>query len=481
MASTQGTEPAYQRLADLLAGMIDSRALRPGDRIPSLRRFSQQQRVSLPTAMHAYATLETRGLIEARPKAGYFVRARQADALETPTPPATRPRITDFAGLDPLDTTLSDQADPKLVQLGAAIPSLDLLPVRALTRTMAAINRRSPGAALAYDMFPGAESLRREIARRSLEWGGRLTPDDLVITTGCTEAITIALDATCRPGDTVLVEAPTYFGLARTLRDRGLRALPVPVDATDGLSVERVEQAIRRTRVAAAVVIPNFNNPVGSLMPDPARRALVDLLVSRGIAVIEDDIYGDLHHEGTRPRCLKAFDRDGGVILCGSFSKTLAPGYRVGYIAGGRWHSRVLALKRAQSLASATLPSLTIASFIRDGSYDRHLRRFRRALRDQVAHVREAVANAFPEGVAISRPRGGLVLWCELPAPVDALTLFEQARRAGISIAPGPIFGPDGGFDRCIRLNCGYPWSPQIERSIAVLGTLVHRAMRSRK
>jgi DNA-binding transcriptional MocR family regulator len=481
MPPEPGTEPVYQRLADLLAGLIDSRALRPGDRVPSLRHFSRLQRVSLPTAMQAYATLETRGLIEARPKAGYFVRARQADALDAPSAPASRPRITDFAGLDPLDATLADQADPQLVQLGAAVAALDLLPVRALARTMAALNRRSPGAAIAYDVVPGAEPLRREIARRSLEWGCRLTPADLVITTGCTEAISLALDATCRPGDTVLVEAPTYFGLARTLRDRGLRALPVPVDATNGLLIEKVEQVLRRTRVAAAVVIPNFNNPVGSLMPDDAKRALVDLLVGRGIAVIEDDIYGDLQHEGDRPRCLKAFDRNDGVILCGSFSKTLAPGYRVGYIAAGRWHDRVRSLKRAQSLASATLPALTVASFLRDGGYDRHLRRMRRGLRDQVARVREAVARAFPEGVAISRPQGGFVLWCELPPPVDALSLFKQARRAGIAIAPGPIFGPDGGFDRCIRLNCGHRWSPQLERSIGTLGALVHKALRSRR
>ncbi|MGE0703561.1 MAG: PLP-dependent aminotransferase family protein, partial [Vicinamibacterales bacterium] len=293
----------------------------------------------------------------------------------------------------------------------------------------------------------------------------------------CTEALALALQATCAPGDTVLVEAPTYFGLASMLRERGLRALPVPIDSATGLDFDKVEQAIRRTRVAACVLIPNFHNPVGCLLPDERKRALVRLLAGREIPIIEDDIYGDLQHEGTRPRCLRAEDTDGSVLLCGSFSKTLAPGYRVGYIAPGRWYRRVLALKRTQSLASATLPVLAVADFLKNGGYDRYLRGARRAYRDQVARMREAVARSFPEGVAISRPQGGFVLWCELPRAIDAMTLFRRARAAGISIAPGPMFGPQGGFDHCIRINCGHPWSDRIARSVRTLGALAHEAI----
>lgn len=473
MALVSAREPVYQRLADLLAGLIQARALQPGDRVPSVRAFSRQQRVSVPTALHAYATLETRGLIEARPKAGFFVRAQRADALREPRVAPARPRITDFAGLDPLATVLGDSSHPGLVPLGAAVPSGALLPAQALNRTMGVIARRLGDSSLAYDVAPGSDALRRVLARRSLEWGGRLVPDDLVVTNGCTEALSLALQATCRPGETVLVEAPTYFGVASMLRDRGLRALPVPIDSTLGLDPRRVEEAMRRTRVAACLLIANFHNPVGCLMPDDRKRALVRLLAERGVPIIEDDIYGDLQHEGSRPRCLKADDLDGGVLLCGSFSKTLAPGYRVGYIAAGRWHDRVLALKRSQSLASATLPVLAVADFLRNGGYDRYLRRVRRAFRDQVARMREAVAGAFPEGVALSRPQGGVVLWCEIPG-VAAMDLFRRARAEGISIAPGPMFGPQGGFEHCIRLNCGHPWSDRIARSVRTLGRIAH-------
>jgi DNA-binding transcriptional MocR family regulator len=464
--------PLYQQLADRLATMIHSRSLRPGDRMPSVRAFSRQQRVSIPTALHAYATLESRGDIEARPKSGFFVRARQADMLPAPETPRVAPKRTDGAALDPLESLLADQAVATSVPLGAALAGPDLLPARELQRAMSAIARRSAAPLVTYDTPPGAIALRQVLARRSLEWGCNLTADDFIVTTGCTEALSLALAAVCSPGDTVVVESPTYFGIARMLRDMGLHALPVPISAESGLDVDRLAQVLRRTRVAACILIPNFHNPVGCLMPDDRKRAVVSLLVSHGVPLIEDDIYGDLQHEGPRPRCLKADDRTGTVMLCGSFSKTLAPGLRVGYIAPGIWYDRVIALKRSRTLASATLPALAVADLVRNGGYDRHLRAMRRALRDRVQRVRGAVADAFPAGTAVSRPEGGFVLWVELPRSVDTLQLFVKARAAGISVAPGALFGPSGGFEHYLRLNCGHPWSPRLGRAIETLGRI---------
>ena len=464
--------PLYLRLAVVLEGMIQHQSLGPGDRLPSIRQFSRQQKVSVPTAMNAYATLEDRGLIEARPKSGYFVKIRRADIVRTPGWDRRIRKVTDFASLDPLDTILSDHSDPALVPLGAALPSPDLLPGDKLARAMGAIARRAPGAGLSYDVVPGSETLRRELARRSLDWGCGFQPEDFMITNGCTEAISLALRATWMPGDTVAVETPTYFGIASTLRDQQLKALPIPVDSVNGLDLDTLAGALRKTKISACVLIPNFQNPVGSLMPEARKRALIDLLAPRGIPIIEDDIYGDLQHQGSRPRCLKAFDPDGSVLLCGSFSKTLAPGYRVGYIVGGRWQERLLRLKKNSSLANATLPTLAVAEFLKHGGYDRHLRTLRQAYRIQVERTREAVVASFPEGIGLSRPQGNFVLWCELPAQVDSIELWKQARRAGISLAPGPLFSPDGGYRNFIRLNCGYPWSPLLERSIAILGHL---------
>lgn len=472
-------KPVYQKLADLLEGMIRERSLRPGDRVPSVRQFSSQQGVSVPTALQAYATLEMRGLVEARPKSGFYVRARQADMAPEPLKSSAAPKIVTPGDPDPVEALLADHSDSKLVPFGAALPSADLLPGVKLTRIMASIGRRLGARSVDYDMAPGHESLRRELARRSLEWGCALKADDFIVTVGATEAVSLALRATCHPGSTVVVESPTYFGLAGMLRELRLKALPVPVDSTEGIDLEALEKALRKTRVAACVVIPNFHNPIGFAMPDERKRQLVGLCAKHGVTVVEDDTYGDLQHEGMRPRCLKAFDTDGGVILCGSYSKKLAPGYRVGYVAAGKWQPRVRALKQASTLNGALLPTLAVAEFLKNGGYDRYLRSVRQSYRHQVAKMKEAIVETFPEGIGLSRPKGGYLLWCELPGGTDAFKLFRQAREAGISIAPGPMFSQTGDFRNFIRINCGYPWNARIERAVSVLGHLV-RKMRPR-
>jgi DNA-binding transcriptional MocR family regulator len=466
-------EPLYEKLAGLLEEMILSRSLRPGDRVPSVRQFSRQQRASVPTVLQAFATLETRGLVEARPKSGFYVRARRADLVREPSGPDVVSRVTHLAESDPFDSIIHDHANPRLAHLGAAQPCPELLPGEKLARILGVLARKLGSQSVCYDMPPGSEALRRELACRSLEWGCSLKPEDFLVTTGCTEAVALALQATCKPGDTVAVESPTYHGLVCTLRELRLNALPIPADSARGLDLDALESALRRKKVAACSFIPNFNNPTGSLIPDENKRRLVEMLAMRGIPVIEDDLYGDLQHTGPRPRCLKAFDKDGTVLLCGSFSKTLAPGFRVGYLSAGRWQARVLRLKTTTSLASAGLPGLAIAEFLKTGGYDRHLRTLRQAYREQVARMREAIVEAFPEGIGLSRPQGGFVLWCELPKEVDSMDLFKKARAAGVVIAPGPLFSPQGGCRNFIRLNCGYPWSTRTERSLEILGRLL--------
>ena len=473
---TNGREPVYLKLANALEGMIANRSLRPGERVPSVRQFSRQQNVSVPTALQAYATLETRGLIEARPKSGFYVRARLSDLIREPrmTFPAT-PRSIQLGVDDPVASLLADHADKRLVPLGAALPSAELLPGVRLARIVAAIGRRLGAESVGYDVSPGHESLRRELSRRSLDWGCALHADDFIVTVGATEAVSLALRAVCKPGDTVAVESPTYFGLASMLRELQLKALPIPVHSATGMDLGVMERALRKTRVAACVVIANFHNPIGFVMPDENKRRLVELCARRDIPLIEDDTYADLQHEGPRPRSLKAFGDADSIVLCGSYSKKLAPGFRVGYIAAGRWQPRVKALKQASTLSGALLPALAVAEFLKNGGYDRYLRAIRQAYRQQVDKMREAVVESFPPGIGLSRPKGGFLLWCELPSNVDAIQLAQQARAAGISIAPGPMFSPVGEVTNFIRINCGYPWSPQIERAVGVLGHLVAR------
>ncbi|WP_257451364.1 aminotransferase-like domain-containing protein [Archangium lipolyticum] len=471
-ASVTPHSTLYEQVAERLGEAIAAGTLRAGDRLPSVRQLSASERVSVSTVLQAYLHLESLGLIETRPQSGHYVRQR-----ERPLP--AEPQVSRPAALA---TPVSVSAlvarvyraanDPRIVPLGAALPSSALLPTRRLNRELAAIAREAGEVAIEYDMPPGCLALRQQVARRSLDWGCPLAPEDFVMTCGASEALHLSLFAVARPGDTVAIESPAYYGTLQAIEAQGLRALEIPSHPRHGMELDALEAALTKRKVAAVLVVPSFSNPLGSCMPEENRQRLVEMLAGRGIPLIEDDIYGDLHFGPRRPRPAKAHDKEGLVLLCGSFSKTLAPGYRVGWVAPGRFREKVELLKFAQTVATPTLPQLAIAAFLRDGGYDRHLRTLRRRLEAQVRQVVEAVGEHFPEGTRATRPEGGSLLWVELPRKVDALVLHARALEAGISIAPGPIFSAQKRYGNFIRLSCGFPWSPRLEGALATLGCL---------
>jgi DNA-binding transcriptional MocR family regulator len=462
----------YEELADELSTLIAKGTLRAGDRLPSVRQLVRQRSVSVSTVLQAYVLLEGRGLVEARPQSGHYVRGAQRNPLPEPRVPRASAQPTRVTVSDLVARVYGATRDPRIVQLGAAYVSSDLLPTEKLNRRMAAVARTSGGAGVAYDPPPGLFALRRQIARRAADWAVALGPEDLVTTVGAMEAMHLCLRAVSRAGDTVAVESPSYYGLLQLIESLGMRAVEIPVHPTTGMDLGLLEDAVRRHRPTACLASPNFSNPIGALMPDDAKRALVRLLARHEVPLIEDDVYGDLHFDEARPRPAKAFDRDGMVLLCSSFSKTLAPGYRVGWCAPGRFRERVERLKFAQTVGTATLPQMAIADFLENGGYDRHVRRLRRSFEQQVAHVGDAIADAFPHGTRVSRPRGGFVLWVEMPSGYSALALHARALDCGISVAPGPIFSAKPRFANCLRISAGFPWTPVLSRAIATLGRL---------
>jgi DNA-binding transcriptional MocR family regulator len=465
----------YEQVADKVEKLIRSGAVRPGERIPSLRRACAQHGVSLTTAAQAYLSLENRGLIVARPKSGFFVHSQfREDVLE---PLTSRPGTSaSLVGVGSLQARIFDAARmPDVVPLGAAYPGAGNLPIAKLSRTMASVTRTAGARGISYDLPPGSEQLRRQIAKRSLDRGLNLSPDEIITTCGGTEALALCLRAVTKCGDVVAVESPTYFGVLQQIEELGLKALEIPMHPREGMDLDALERALRHRRVAACLAVPNFNNPLGSLMPDANKQHLVEILARRDVPLIEDDINGGLYHSGERPRVVQSYDKDGRVMLCGSFSKTLAPGYRVGWVVPGRYYEKVKALKLTSTLATGSLPQLAIAEFMANGGYDHHLRSLRRNFAAQIRQMSDAVLGAFPPGIKLTRPSGGFVLWVELPRKVSALKLHERALAEKISIAPGPMFSATQGFQNFIRLNCGHPWSHQIERAVGTLGRLVKR------
>ena len=416
-------------------------------------------------------------MVETRPQSGHYVRRR---AVSLPEPAPIRPPVgaTTVSVSSLVAKVYAAARDPGIVPLGAACPSPEILPTAKLNRLIASMARYVGEKGVDYDLPPGSPQLRQQIARRAVEWGCALGPEDLITTCGTAEAIHLALQAVARRGDAVAIESPAYYGTLRVIEALGLRAVEIPADPREGIDLDALEVALTRQKLAAVIVVSNFSNPLGSCIPGDRKERLVELLANREVPLIEDDVYGDLHFGSERPSVAKAFDRKGLVLLCGSFSKTLAPGFRVGYIAPGRFAKKVELLKFSQTVATATLPQLAIAEFLRSGGYDRHLRTLRRRIADTVERTSAAIAGYFPEGTCATRPAGGNVIWVQVPELIDVLALHQRALEVGISIAPGPIFSARQAFTHHLRINCAHPWSPRIDAALATLGRLARSLQR---
>lgn len=466
-------ETLYNRVARDISRDIDRDIYRPGERLPGVRRLARQYQVSIATALEACRLLEDEGRLEARLRSGFYVRVGRPGAVREPaiSNPPRAPSVV--AGQELVLQLVKATNDPSLLPLGAAVPHPRFMPTRAVASALARALRSADGAGIGYAFPPGALGLRRQIARRMTELGCPVDPDGIVITSGCQEALGLALRAATRPGDVVAIESPTFYGLLQVIDALGLKALEIPTHPRDGISLEALAFALEQWPVRACIVSPNFSNPLGSLMDPGRKRALVALLRERGIALIEDDVYGDLGFEGERPGLCRAEDPEGGTVLyCASFSKTLGPGLRLGWIAPGRWQAEVEHHKYVLNLATATAPQLAVAELLERGGYDRYLRQARQQYAGSVARMSRAVERYFPEGTRLTQPQGGFVLWVEFPGRVDAQLLCEQALAHGISVAPGPIFSATRKYRNCIRLNCAQPWDERLERAIARLGQL---------
>ena len=471
------TTRLYVELAQRVENLILDGTLNPGDKIPSVRAMHRQWSVSISTVLEAYRLLEDRGLIEAKPKSGYYVKLTPRllpDEPEWSNPPKRARRIQGSMTY----RLMAEVTQPDFVKLGAAVPHPDLLPLKALNRLMATVMKEQPELSHGYASDSGHPPLRKEIARRMMDAGCTLSPDEIVVTNGAQEAVYLALRVLTRPRDTVIVQAPAYYGLLETLEALELKALAIRTHPREGIDLDALDDALSERSIAAVTLVSNFSNPLGSMMTDKKKRELMALLDEHDVPLVEDDIFGELPFEGARPTALKAFDRQDRVIYCNSFSKTISAGMRIGWCAPGRYLESVAHLKLVANTASSAVPQLAIARFLKEGGYDRHLRRLRATYRENVRRMSSRIALTFPSGTRITRPAGGHLLWVQMPRGVDSVQLSEDATQRKISIAPGPMFSASGRYKNCMRLNAGLPWSPRIDEAIETLGRLSQRQLR---
>lgn len=465
----------YRQVIDLITENMDTGTLLPGDRLPSLRKMSRSAGVSVPTVRQAYVELERRRRVESRPQSGFYVRHRATNDIVR----ATRTTAANPAPLRcrPLMERVYDGVNnPDLVPLGIANPSMARPAAKTLHRMMKRVMARAEERSLGYASTLGEPALRRQIAYHYLDTiGAQVEPDEICITNGGQEALLLALTAVASTGDVIAVETPTYHGMLELIDSLDMLAVEVETCPEEGVTLSELERTLQKYPVKACMFSTTLGNPLGVTMPDQDRERLVRLLEQYDVALIEDDVYGDLRFDGQRPVPAQFLASKARIVTCGSFSKTAASGYRIGWVVAGQTIDEVARLKRAFSCSSGLLQQLTLAEFLASGDYSRHVKALTPVLQRNSERMRALVAEHFPAETRTSRPVGGSVLWVELPRKVDAEQLFDDAIGAGISIAPGHIFSPCACYMNFIRLSFGHPWNEKTEDAVKWLGQQVTR------
>lgn len=466
-------EHLYQQVGKGIEHQIRTEAITRGDKLPSLRMLCQLHGISQSTAMKVYYELEAKGLIESRPQSGYFVSGLLK--INPALPDVSRPDgVTDDIAIEDLVEKVFSTTEQEYILLSRSVPSDELLPIAKLNKGLVQAMRDLPGSGTAYGDSKGTEKLRKQIARHTFHLPG-LSHEELVTTSGCINAISYAMMAITQPGDIIVVESPVYFGVLQLARSLKLKVIELPTHPQTGIEIDALKHVLETQKVKLCLLVSNFSNPTGSLMPDEHKKEVVRLIQHFNVPLIEDDIYGDVYFGAQRPLTCKSFDESGLVLWCSSVSKTLAPGYRVGWIAPGIFKEKIQRLKLLHCFSSANITEEAVANFLETGRYEHHLRKLRNALQINGINYKRAIQEYFPENTKISRPQGGFVLWVEFDKKIDTIKLYDRAIKHGISIAPGRMFSLQNQFNHCMRLNYGMTWDAKLNDVLKKLGQLAQK------
>jgi DNA-binding transcriptional MocR family regulator len=464
----------YEKLAMEIANMIESGVLKSDERIPSVRHISKTYKASVSTIYQAYFLLENRGLIYSKPRSGFFVCTQPDNSLPVKNQAMLVPKTSAIEVSDLVFSVLKSLRDPRIFPLGSAFPSPEFFPMNRLSKSLAKATKDIDMNDVIAHLPQGNLALRRQIIQRYAVNQIQIPLEELIITDGALEALNLCLQAVTKPGDLIAIESPAFYACLQAVERLQLNAVELPC-TEDGIDLAFLSTALKKHPIKACWFMTNFHNPSGTSTSDNKTQKLVEMLTEHQIPLIEDDVYGELYYNDQQPKPAKAFDREGWVMHCKSFSKSLAPGYRVGWAAAGRFHEQVERLKLMTTLSTSMPAQVAIADYLQFGGYERHLRKLRITLRQQYDLMRAAIVKYFPASTLITPISGGYFLWLELPKSVNSLDLLNSALSRNISIAPGPIFSASKQYRNYIRLNfaCS-PWTPDMDKAVKKLGSLVY-------
>lgn len=467
------TSYRYRNIADVFENRILEGVYRVGDRLPSTRDVCRAFNVSITTAYHAYAILEQKGLIRAKPQSGYIVLSRP-QVLVSHDRALLHDEHESILDLEAIALRiLAADTQKSLTPFGSVFADPDLFPIKRLLSLMRTASRRPDHSDFRLHSIAGLADLRREIAKRYARHGYAVSVDEIIVTSGSIDSVNIALSALLRAGDTVAVEDPCFFPTLFSLRRHGLRGVPIPVSPHAGLDLVELERVLATGKVRACVLMSTCQMPMGVSMSNEKKQWLVQLAEKYGVPIIENGAYDEFARPGEYPASCKAFDKSGLVVSCSSFSSSLSPQLRVGWLCAGRFYKRVLSVKLLTSMTSHWIAQRTAAEFLKYENLDRHM-----------ASVRSILGKRMSTGLGEldkwsslvrqrSDPKGGSIVWLALPSEIDSLALFTRAASEGLSFMPGALFSAGRPRHNEIALNFSFPWTEDALESLSRLMKLI--------
>jgi DNA-binding transcriptional MocR family regulator len=466
----------YEQIVSYIRRRIEAGTLKPGERLPSVRTLSETTSFSMVTVHHGYALLESEGIIEARPRAGFFVAATAPQARNFADTPSSRPGLSDAPiSIDSLNFKVMSAWHSRDVEaFGAVYPSGDIFPRRRINQTLRQVLLRDPERASETDAPEGDPLLREIIAKRMAQRGVIVRQSDVLVTGGGLQGLDICVGALTRPGDTVLVETPTFFPILDTLRRRHLLALEIYSHPKNGIDPDQFAHLLAKNQVAACLLMPVNHYPTGVTYSEDTMRRVVQIASQRQIPIIENDMFGNLSYASEFTPSLKTFDTDGYVIQFSSLPGLAPSGYGISWIIGERYHSALLEQKFFTNLFGGDGPlQRAAADFISKGYYERPLRNIRETLGKRMQQGLRLVSELFPKDCAISSPSGGFVCWVRGPHSFDAVAASRLALLDNISLAPGPMFSPAASFKNFIALNFSFDWTAERIGKLEKIASLI--------
>lgn len=467
-------EYKYSVFTNMIESGISKGLLKAGDKLPSIRSVKAEYNLSTTSVQSGYDYLVSKGLVKSIPRSGYII----AEYLKEIVPStALNTIVKDAVFREKVMLTSKRLEHSESVSLNVATPADIFIPQNLILKTMQEVVREKGASLLRYYPNSGLLRLRELITKRYALHGAYLQSEELIITDGALQALYIALSSITCPGDIIAVESPCVFSILEVIANLGLRTIEIPISFPNGLDIELLEKVCIEHAVKAIVVTPNFHNPTGILMSDEQKKQVYEIAVAHNVPIVENDIYGDLYFEGNRPTNIRNYDTKGLVLTYSSFSKTLAPGLRIGWLAAGQYFAKVERLKFSLGRSVTPINQEVVIKLLQSTNYDKHLRGFRSKLAQQAVLLKEQFTTCFPSGLITSCPKGGYSLWCELSAHVDITLFYKKSEEVGVSFTPGETFSFTDWYDTCFRAVFSHQLTPGNLESIQRLGKVVRDMM----